>query len=266
MCHCAYRSCPRPLTSTRTSTEYCNQGASKLSNTTDWAAEIARGGQITAPPSGPRIPWLRRRMIHIWGGPSRWSWGGLKLIKIVLDIATADGQLHLEGSYWIRMMEDGEMKTRLWVLRGPEEWQLWWVSDCEIVRRCRAIAARPPVVVERDAGITDAGTSSAQQVVAGCLFVGRGRLTADHWPTFVCKSPGSRAQWKFFVRKMDLDLWGYVGDQPTHWPLPALIDHQPPEGGRAQGFSRAKLHWSSSIFTRSKLWYLLGLAHRDFRY
>ena len=57
MCHCAYRPCPRLVTSTCTSTEYCNQGASKLSNTTDWAAEIARGGQITAPPSGPRIPW-----------------------------------------------------------------------------------------------------------------------------------------------------------------------------------------------------------------
>ena len=140
MCHCAYRPCPRLVTSTCTSTEYCNQGASKLSNTTDWAAEIARGGQITAPPSGPRIPWLRRRMIHIWGGPSRWSWGGLELIKIVLDIATADGQLHLEGSYWIRMMEDGGMKTRLWVLRGPEDWgvptmmsfRLW---DCEEMPR-----------------------------------------------------------------------------------------------------------------------------------
>ena len=114
-----------------------------------------------------------------------------------------------------------------------------------------AIAAPPPVVVERDAGITDAGTSSAQQVAAGCLFVGRGRLTADHWPTFVCKSPGSRAQWKFFVRKMDLDLSGYVGDQPTHWPLPALIDHQPPEGGRAQGISKAKLHWSFNTLVQS---------------
>ena len=145
------------------------------------------------------------------------------------------------------------------IWRAPTELEWWktggWKRDFECSEDLRsanydefqivrlwgdgAIAARSPVVVERDAGITDAGKSSAQQVVAGwaaiigVLFVGW--LTAEHWPTFVCKSPGSRAQWKFFVRKMDLDLWGYVGDQPTHWPLPALIDHQAPEGGRGPG-------------------------------